>query len=284
MNSLKIIKESKNLINEIRKYKLKKKKIGFVPTLGALHRGHLELIRLARKKSDVVIVSIFLNPLQFNSKNDFKKYPINLIADTKKINKEKINILYIPKINEVFFNKKIKKIKASKKNNKLCGKFRKGHFDGVVTVLKSLFNQVSPNIVFFGEKDFQQILIVKDLILKFKLKIKIIVIPTVRDNSGLAYSSRNNSLNKKEKKIAPFLFKTIKEISVQAQKNLNKLNNLKLIGRKKLINYGFNKIDYLEIYNENNLSSRNINKKNLRVFAAVNLGNTRLIDNYNCKD
>ena len=280
MTVLKIIKDSKTLATEIHEYKLKKKKIGFVPTLGALHQGHLELIRLAKKKVDIVVVSIFLNPLQFNSKNDFKKYPINLVTDKKKIKKEKVDILYVPTLNEVFSNKKIQRIKASKKANKLCGKFRKGHFDGVVTVLKSLFNQVLPRTAFFGEKDFQQILIIKDLISKYNFKIRIITIPTIRDSNGLAFSSRNNLLNKKQKKIASFLFKTIKEISLQAKKNLRKLNNLELMGRKKLINYGFNKIDYLEIYNENNLSKRNIKKNNLRVFVAASLGKTRLIDNY----
>jgi pantoate--beta-alanine ligase len=278
--NLKIIKKSKTLIREIQKYKLKKKKIGFVPTLGALHKGHLELIRLAKKESDVAVVSIFLNPLQFNSKSDFKRYPTNLITDKKKINKEKVNILYIPTINDVFPSKKIKRVKVSSKTNKLCGKFRKGHFNGVVTVLKSLFEQVSPNLAFFGEKDFQQILIIKDLISEYKLKIKIITIPTVRDNTGLAYSSRNNLLNNKQKKIASFLFKTIKEISFEAKKNLNKLNNLKFIGKKKLINYGFSKVDYLEIYNENNLSKKNIKKNNLRVFVAACIGKTRLIDKY----
>ena len=280
MANLKIIKKSKTLVREIQKYKLKKKKIGFVPTLGALHKGHLELIRLAKKESDVAVVSIFLNPLQFNSKSDFKKYPTNLVTDKKKINKEKVNILYIPAINDVFPSKKIKRVKVSSKTNKLCGKFRKGHFNGVVTVLKSLFDQVSPNLAFFGEKDFQQILIIKDLISEYKLKIKIITIPTVRDNTGLAYSSRNNLLNNKQKKIASFLFKTIKEISFEAKKNLNKLNNLKFIGKKKLINYGFSKVDYLEIYNENNLSKKNIKKNNLRVFVAACIGKTRLIDNY----
>ena len=280
MISFKIIKDSKTLISEIKKYKLKKKKIGFVPTLGGLHKGHFELIKLAKKKTDIVVLSIFLNPLQFNSKNDFIKYPSNLNSDKRKINKKKVNILYLPSMKEVFPSKRIKRIKASSKSNKLCGKFRKGHFDGVVTVLKSLFEQVLPNIAFFGEKDFQQNLIIKDLILKYKLKIKIITIPTVRDSNGLAYSSRNNLLNNKQKKIAPFLFKTIKEICFEAKKNLNKLNNLKFMGKKKLINYGFSKVDYLEIYNENNLSKKNIKKNNLRVFIAAWIGKTRLIDNY----
>jgi len=279
VTSLKIIKDSKILVGEIQKYKLKKKKIGFVPTLGALHQGHLELIRLAKKKSDVVVVSIFLNPLQFNFKRDFDKYPINLIADKKKICKEKVNILYIPTIKEVFPNK-IKKIKASSKSKILCGKYRKGHFDGVVTVLKSLFNQVKPNTALFGEKDYQQILVVKDLIKNYKMKIKIFIVPTLRDSKGLAYSSRNKLLNKKQKKIASYLFKTIKEIFIKAKKNPNKLNDLEIKGRKKLINYGFNTVDYLEIYNENNLSKINIKKNNMRVFVAAIIGNTRLIDNY----
>ena len=280
MISFKIIKDSKTLISEIKKYKLKKKKIGFVPTLGGLHKGHFELIKLAKKKTDIVVLSIFLNPLQFNSKNDFIKYPSNLNSDKRKINKKKVNILYLPSMKEVFPSKRIKRIKASSKSNKLCGKFRKGHFDGVVTVLKSLFEQVLPNIAFFGEKDLKQDLIIKDLILKYKLKIKIITIPTVRDSNGLAYSSRNNLLNNKQKKIAPFLFKTIKEICFEAKKNLNNLNNLKFMGKKKLINYGFSKVDYLEIYNENNLSKKNIKKNNLRVFIAAWIGKTRLIDNY----
>ena len=280
MISFKIIKDSKTLISEIKKYKLKKKKIGFVPTLGGLHKGHFELIKLAKKKTDIVVLSIFLNPLQFNSKNDFIKYPSNLNSDKRKINKKKVNILYLPSMKEVFPSKRIKRTKASSKSNKLCGKFRKGHFDGVVTVLKSLFEQVLPNIAFFCEKDFQQNLIIKDLILKYKLKIKIITIPTVRDSNGLAYSSRNNLLNNKQKKIAPFLFKTIKEICFEAKKNLNNLNNLKFMGKKKLINYGFSKVDYLEIYNENNLSKKNIKKNNLRVFIAAWIGKTRLIDNY----
>ena len=275
MTELKIIKDSKTLLRTIQKYKLKKKKIGFVPTLGSLHKGHLELIRLAKKNSDIVVVSIFLNPLQFNSKIDFNKYPINPTADKKKICKEKVNILYTPTIKEIFPDNKIQRLKASKKAKKLCGRFRKGHFDGVVTVLKSLFKQVLPTIVFFGEKDF-----VKDLILKYKLKIKIIIAPTIRDSNGLAYSSRNYFLDKKQKKIASFLFKIIKEISFLAKKNLKSLNNLEIIGKKKLINKGFNKIDYLEIYNENNLSKKNIKENNLRVFAAVNLGKTRLIDNF----
>ena len=276
----KIIKNSKSLIKEIQKYKLQRNNIGFVPTLGGLHKAHLELIRLSKKKCHVTVVSIFLNPLQFDSKIDFKNYPMNLISDIKKINKEKVDLLYIPTINEVFPDKKIKKIKASRKANKLCGKYRKGHFDGVITVLKSLFNQVSPNFAFFGLKDFQQILIIKDLILKYKLKIKIITIPTVRDSNGLAYSSRNYLLDNKEKKIASFLFQTIKELFFKAKKNLNKLNSLKLIGKKELIDYGFSKIDYLEFYNENNLSKKNINKNNLRVFVAAFIGQTRLIDNY----
>ena len=279
MKRLKLVKDKYILSKQIEKYKLEKKKIGFVPTLGGLHKGHLKLIRFAKKKSDVVIASIFLNPIQFNSKKDFQSYPLNIFQDKKKIKLENIDILYIPDIKQIFPEKRIKKIKASNIAKKLCGKHRNGHFDGVVTVLKRMFDQVSPTLVFFGEKDFQQIKVVQDLINKYKIKIKILTLPTVRDQSGLALSSRNILLNKKQKSIAPYLFKTIKHILKKAITNPKKIEELTKWGKIKLLNHGFDSIDYLEVYNENNFSQLNISNKNLRVFVAANLGNIRLIDN-----
>ena len=235
---------------------------------------------MQKKKSDIVVVSIFLNPLQFESKKDFQSYPTNILKDKKKIMSENIDILYIPSIKEIFPEKKIKKIKSSNISKKLCGKFRNGHFDGVVTVLKRMFEHVSPNLAFFGEKDFQQIKVIQNLIDKFKIKIKIIVLPTIRDKQGLALSSRNILLSKKQKIIASYLFKTIKIISKKAIKNPEKIKELKIWGKKRLLDYGFNFVDYIEIYNENNLSTLNISSKNLRVFVAATLGKVRLIDNY----
>ena len=275
MTELKIIKDSKTLLRTIQKYKLKKKKIGFVPTLGSLHKGHLELIRLAKKNSDIVVVSIFLNPLQFNSKIDFNKYPINPTADKKKICKEKVNILYTPTIKEIFPDNKIQRLKASKKAKKLCGRFRKGHFDGVVTVLKSLFKQVLPTIVFFGEKDFQQILIVKDLILKYKLKIKIIIAPTIRDSNGLAYSSRNFLLTKMERKKAGSIYMLIKNNKNKIIKNKLFLNVIK----KKILKLGVNKIEYLKILDINKVIRPFKKKIKLKIFIAYYIRSVRLIDN-----
>ncbi len=280
MTKLKIINDSDTLKKNIQEYKIKKKKIGYVATLGSLHKGHLNLIRLAKKKTQIVVVSIFLNPLQFNSKKDFLNYPKSLKKDKKKIYKENIDILYTPSIKEIFFNKKIEKIKASKKANKLCGVNRKGHFNGVVSILKPLFTQIQPSIAFFGEKDFQQIMVVKDLIKKYKMNIKIVILKTIRNSHGLAYSSRNKILNIKEKKIAKYLFITIKEIFFLALKNFKKIKEFEKLGKIKLLKYGFTKVDYFKIYNENNLSKQKINKNNFRVFAAACLGKTRLIDNY----
>ena len=273
---MKLFTDKKKLQKEIKNIN----NISFVPTMGALHKGHEALIKKSVRESKKTLVSIFVNPKQFESKKDFKNYPKNYKNDIKILKRLRVSHLYRPSYDDVYKFKTKNRIFLDPFSKKLCGKFRKGHFDGVVTVLKSLFNQVSPSTVFFGEKDFQQVLIIKDLISKYKLKIKIITMSTVRDSSGLAYSSRNNLLNKKQKKIASFLFKTLKEVFLQAKMNLNKLNKLQLIGKKKLINYGFNKIDYLEIYNENNLSKKNIKKNNLRVFAAGRIGKTRLIDNY----
>ena len=279
MKKLHIISNVEELKREILQFKLNKKIIGYVPTLGELHEGHLKLIRFAKKNSDIVIVSIFLNPIQFNSKQDFQSYPKNILQDKKKISLEKVDILYVPSIKQIFPEKKIKKINASRIAKKLCGKFRKGHFDGVVTVLKRLFLQVSPNIAFFGEKDFQQIKVVKDFIKKYKIKIQILTFPTVRDKKGLAFSSRNRLLNKKQKKIAAYLFKTIKGILKKVLTEPKKIDELEKWGKQKLLDYGFNHVDYLEICNENNLSKLSLSKENIRVFVAAKLGKIRLIDN-----
>ena len=279
MKKLHIIFNVEELKREILQFKLNKKIIGYVPTLGGLHEGHLKLIRFAKKNSDIVIVSIFLNPIQFNLKKDFQLYPKNILQDKKKISLEKVDILYVPSIKQIFPEKKIKKINASKIAKKLCGKFRKGHFDGVVTVLKILFLQVSPNIAFFGEKDFQQIKVVKDFIKKYKIKIQILTFPTVRDKKGLAFSSRNRLLNKKQKKIAAYLFKIIKDILKKVLIEPKKIDELEKWGKQKLLDYGFNHVDYLEICNENNLSKLSLSKENIRVFVAAKLGKIRLIDN-----
>ena len=279
MKKLHIIFNVEELKREILQFKLNKKIIGYVPTLGGLHEGHLKLIRFAKKNSDIVIVSIFLNPIQFNSKKDFQSYPKNILQDKKKISLEKVDILYVPSIKQIFPEKKIKKINASRIAKKLCGKFRKGHFDGVVTVLKRLFLQVSPNIAFFGEKDFQQIKVVKDFIKKYKIKIQILTFPTVRDKKGLAFSSRNRLLNKKQKKIAAYLFKIIKGILKKVLIEPKKIDELEKWGKQKLLDYGFNHVDYLEICNENNLSKLSLSKENIRVFVAAKLGKIRLIDN-----
>ena len=279
MKKLHIIFNVEELKREILQFKLNKKIIGYVPTLGGLHEGHLKLIRFAKKNSDIVIVSIFLNPIQFNSKKDFQSYPKNILQDKKKISLEKVDILYVPSIKQIFPEKKIKKINASRIAKKLCGKFRKGHFDGVVTVLKRLFLQVSPNIAFFGEKDFQQIKVVKDFIKKYKIKIQILTFPTVRDKKGLAFSSRNRLLNKKQKKIAAYLFKIIKDILKKVLIEPKKIDEFEKWGKQKLLDYGFNHVDYLEICNENNLSKLSLSKENIRVFVAAKLGKIRLIDN-----
>ena len=279
MKKLHIIFNVEELKREILQFKLNKRIIGYVPTLGGLHKGHLKLIRFAKKNSDIVIVSIFLNPIQFNLKKDFQLYPKNILQDKKKISLEKVDILYVPSIKQIFPEKKIKKINASRIAKKLCGKFRKGHFDGVVTVLKRLFLQVSPNIAFFGEKDFQQIKVVKDFIKKYKIKIQILTFPTVRDKKGLAFSSRNRLLNKKQKKIAAYLFKIIKDILKKVLIEPKKIDELEKWGKQKLLDYGFNHVDYLEICNENNLSKLSLSKENIRVFVAANLGKIRLIDN-----
>ena len=170
--------------------------IGFVPTMGSIHKGHLSLIKLSNKHCKKTIVSIFVNPKQFNNRKDFKKYPSNLNNDISVLkNTKKIDFLYIPKFNHIYENKKKSKINIDKKDKILCAKFRKGHFEGVLDVMSRLTNLIKPKKIFMGEKDFQQYLLVKKFIEK-KFQSKIISSKTIRDKNKLALSSRNNLLNK----------------------------------------------------------------------------------------
>ena len=284
MNKLNIISNVDELRKEILHFKNKKKSIGFVPTLGGLHNAHLELIRYAKKRSDVIVVSIFLNPIQFNKKKDYNSYPKDISKDKKKIKGEKINIVYIPDLKQVFPYKKIDKIKASRSSIPLCGKYRKGHFDGVVTVLKVFFDQIQPDKLFMGEKDFQQIKVVEDLIKKYRIQTKIISHPTVRNKHGLALSSRNSLLEKKKEKIAANLFRILTIISKKFTRDKKKDRKLISWGKKELLNNGFTKVDYIEILDEKSLSKNFKNKGKFRVFGAAYLDKIRLIDNVSIKD
>lgn len=251
-------------IDELKKirslFDLKSSKIAFVPTMGALHEGHLSLIDRAREFSDLIFVSIFVNPLQFSPTEDFEAYPRDLESD-KKILASKCDYIFLPKREDIL--RDIEHIKASPDlANCLCGNSRPGHFDGVVTIVKKLFTLVRPHFAIFGEKDFQQLKIIKDMVLKEKLNIEIISSPTIREKDGLAKSSRNLYLSEVERKNASALYK---ELLILSEKRQDELESAIGQARKRLEDLGF-KIDYLEARWD-------------RIFIAAKLGTTRLIDN-----
>lgn len=228
-------------------------KIGFVPTMGALHAGHAELLKNARLENDLVVISIFVNPTQFNNPDDFKHYPITLENDLKIAENEKVDFLWTPKYQDLYPDEYRFQISEKSFSQKLCGQHRPGHFDGVLTVVMRLLNIVRPSQAYFGLKDFQQYQLVKDMVESFSMDLKIIGVPTVRESSGLALSSRNLRLTEENKKLAPLLYKTITESKTTRE------------AATRLTSLGF-KVDYVEDY-EN------------RRFAAAFLGDVRLIDN-----
>ena len=251
--------------------------IGFVPTMGSLHDGHISLIKKSLKQSIKTIVSIFINPKQYNNKEDYKKYPRNIKKDLKILKKLKVDFVYLPKIKDIYRNKNNIKIKLNKQDKIMCAKYRKGHFEGVIEVMTPLTKIVSPSKIFMGEKDFQQLLLVKKYIEK-NFKSKIISCKTIRDKNKLALSSRNTLLKKDDLinagKISKSLIIFKKKLS-----NKKNINNLIFIKKNELKKrYGI-KIDYIELRNIKNLKLTN-KIKNAKIFVAYFINKVRLIDNF----
>ena len=251
--------------------------IGFVPTMGSLHDGHISLIKKSLKLSNKTIVSIFVNPKQFNNKEDYKKYPRNIKKDLKILKKLKVDYVYLPRIKDIYKDKNTIKIKLNKKDKILCAKYRKGHFEGVIEIMTRLTKIVNPSKIFMGEKDFQQLLLVKRYVEK-NFRSKIISCKTIRDKNKLALSSRNTLLKKGDLINAGKITKSliIFKKKLLSKKNLNDLIFMKKNELKKEYDI---KIDYLELRNTKNL--RLTNKiKNAKIFVAYFINKIRLIDNF----
>ena len=269
---MKIIKSINKLHNDVNF----KANIGFVPTMGSLHKGHVSLIESAKKKCDIVLVSIFVNPSQFNSMKDYKNYPKNISNEIKILKKLKVNYLFIPKTKEIYKNKKDMKIQISSKDKILCAKFRKGHFEGVLGVMDQLLKLIKAKYLFLGEKDYQQAYLIKNFI-KNRYKKKIILGKTIRFKKSLAYSSRNKLLNKKQIEIACSIAKKLMKFRLSINNNITISKNLSTL-KNEILKYKI-KLDYLEIRNKTNLTKK-FNKYNFKIFIAYYLKNVRLIDNF----
>ncbi|MBD1170423.1 pantoate--beta-alanine ligase [Pelagibacterales bacterium SAG-MED02] len=251
--------------------------IGFVPTMGSIHKGHLSLINKSNQVCNKTIVSIFVNPKQFNNKKDFKTYPKNMKKDLQLLNKTKqVDFIYIPKFKDIFNNNKKPKIKINKKDKILCAKFRKGHFEGVLDVMERLTNIVKPNKIFMGEKDFQQLFLVKKF-LKNKYGTEIIGCKTIREKNKVALSSRNYLLSKENLALASVIIRKL--INLKKNIKLKKNKNIYLKTVKNELEKKFNiNIEYLELRNIYNLKLSSVINKS-RLFVAYYLNGVRLIDN-----
>ncbi len=263
-------------INKLTKEVNFKANVGFVPTMGCLHKGHESIIKIAKKKSKKVIVSIFVNPSQFNKKSDFRSYPRMISKDLLILKKLKVDYVLIPKVKEVFKIKKNMKMKLKLKNKVLCAKFRPGHFEGVLAVINQFLEKIKCKYIFLGEKDYQQIYLIKNFIKK-KFNTKVFICKTIRDKNTLPFSSRNNLLDKNDIRNASIVSKTLKNFYFLIKKNFkykDKITNIK----NNLIKQNIY-VEYLEIRNKINLSKK-INKKNFKIFIAFYIKNIRLIDNF----
>tara|TARA_B100001123_G_C15154709_1_gene964982 strand:+ start:42 stop:854 length:813 start_codon:yes stop_codon:yes gene_type:complete len=253
------------------------KNLGFVPTMGSIHNGHISLIKKSKNKCNKTLVSIYVNPNQFNNKKDFTNYPRNISRDLKILKKLKVNFVFMPTTNEIYKEKRIKKIVLPKNHIILCAKFRKGHFEGVLDIMDRLIKLIKPKFTFMGEKDFQQLFLVNKYICK-KYKNKMFACKTVRDKNFLALSSRNFLLSKKQLNQAGQIAKYLLKLKTLV-KNYGDQHNY-ILNKKKELQKKFNiKIDYLEIRNEKNLTTLTKNKK-IRLFVAYYINSVRLIDNF----
>jgi pantoate--beta-alanine ligase len=278
----------------ITKKKLSKQKIALVPTMGAIHDGHLALVKKAKKLADIVVVTIFVNKPQFNDLNDYLKYPNQIDADIKKLQAAKVDYLFLPQEDEVYPAGFSYKITPNSLTNCLCGSSRQGHFDGVSLIVAKLFNIITPDIAIFGQKDFQQLQIIKKLVKDLNFNVKIFGHKILRQKDGLALSSRNSRLSPKDLIKAAEIYHFLTSIRDQIISNSkqkiafdlqNFLEQKKIELLNNSLNNGpdnrFEKIDYLEIRQEENLELiQKFNPKIAsRIFIAVYLGKIRLIDN-----
>jgi len=270
---MKLIKQITELNKAINKYK----RLGFVPTMGNLHKGHEALIKNSKKKCKKIIVTIFVNPAQFNNMKDYKNYPRSLNKDLNTLKRLKVDYVYLPIVDQIF-NEQLPKILLYKSQKILCAKFRKGHFEGVLDILNRFVRLISPEAIFMGEKDYQQFFLVKNFIEK-NYKTKVYSIKTIRDSNMVALSSRNSLLSKTNLDTLGLITKKL--LNLKKKINLDKKKSKKLINvlKKDLVKKYKIKIEYIECRNIINLST-NIQTKSFKLFVAYYLNNVRLIDNF----
>lgn len=256
------------------------KRIAFVPTMGNLHSGHTTLVSRAAEHAEFVVASIFVNPLQFGANEDLASYPRTLTADQEKLQQSGCHLLFTPGVDEMYPNGMSEQTRVSVPlvSEGLCGASRPGHFEGVATVVSKLFNMVQPDVAVFGEKDFQQLAVIRAMVRDLNMPIQIIGEPTVRAADGLALSSRNGYLSDEQRATAPVLYRVLETIADALRSGDHDFARLLDAGTRTLESAGF-RVDYLEIREASSLRPATAENRDLVVIVAALLGKTRLIDN-----
>lgn len=257
-------------------------RVGFVPTMGNLHAGHLSLIELASQQADRVVSSVFVNPLQFGEGEDYERYPRTLEADKAKLNSVKCDALFAPSVSEMYGQgqSQTQVLAAPDLSHTWEGASRPGHFDGVATVVAKLFNLVQPDVAVFGQKDYQQWCVLNQMVSDLNWPIKLIKAPIQRDLDGLALSSRNQFLNQTQRKIAPRLYLELQQIAhaVTSDERVN-FDVLLQAAKQNLLDQGFDQVDYIAIVDPLNLKTLSRRQDSMAILAVARLGSTRLLDN-----
>ncbi|MEH7108570.1 pantoate--beta-alanine ligase [Bacillus sp. JJ1764] len=264
---------------ELLKQKSQGKSVGFVPTMGFLHEGHLTLLRQARKENDIVVLSIFVNPLQFGPKEDFSTYPRDFERDRALAECEKADYLFFPSVEEMYPTEPSVSVVVKDRTDVLCGKSRPGHFDGVATVITKLFNIMMPSRAYFGKKDAQQVAVIEGLISDFNFPVELIPVDIVREEDGLAKSSRNVNLLPHEREQAVILNKSLQ--SAKEEIIMGERNPARLISfiKEMITNQSDGEVDYVDIYSYPNLKPLEKIKGRIIIALAVKFSKVRLIDN-----
>jgi pantoate--beta-alanine ligase len=264
-------------VAELRAQLAQERAIAFVPTMGNLHEGHIELVRMAKQRGSCVVVSIFVNPLQFGPNEDFDKYPRTLEADCAKL-QGLADVVFAPAVDDMYPEQQTLYVEPPPIANELCGAFRPGHFRGMATVVLKLFNLVQPQIAIFGKKDYQQLAIIRQMVTQFNLPIEIVGAETARAADGLALSSRNQYLSTEERTEAVQMHRTLAEVANELNAGAKDLARIELKASQALANRGW-QVEYVAIRSQNGLIQPVATEQKLVVIAAARLGKTRLIDN-----
>ena len=270
-------------VNDVRKALLSARKsgtvIGLVPTMGALHAGHEALIEAARRKCGVVVVSIFVNPLQFGPNEDYQRYPRALVKDLGICRRHGADIVFNPSVDEMYRTPQLTFAEVTRVSEDLCGKFRPGHFRGVATVVLKLFNIVRANRAYFGEKDMQQLAVIRRMVADLNVPIEIIGVPTVREADGLAISSRNEYLNPAERRVAPVLYHALQEAAGRIRSGERDAAKVRETAMAILRAEPLMRVEYVEIVDPSEIQPLSTISGPVGIAAAVWIGGTRLIDN-----